>query len=64
MKEKQSKLQGNRFPVLKFLAWKSSDITSASVILIVNTYLSMFCTDFLGISPAAVGTILLVSNLN
>ncbi len=53
----------DRLPFFRFLAWKSSDISSAAAFLIVNTYLMRYCTDFLGMSPAVVGTILLVSNI-
>ena len=42
-KNKQPK--ADRLPLGKFLAWKSSDITSAGVFLIVTTYMSIFCTD-------------------
>ena len=42
--------KADRLPLGKFLAWKSSDITSAGVFLIVTTYMSLFCTDFLGMS--------------
>ena len=52
-----------RLPVGKFFAWKSSDITSAGVFLIISTYLTMFCTDFLAMDPLVVGNIILVSNL-
>lgn len=52
-----------RFPFGKFLAWKSSDITSAGIFLIVGSYMSLFCTDFLGMSPMTVGNIILISNL-
>ena len=52
-----------RFPLGKFLAWKSSDITSAGIFLIVGTYMTMFCTDFLGMKPLVVGNIILISNL-
>ena len=52
-----------RFPIGKFLAWKSSDITSAGIFLIVGTYMSMFCTDFLGMTPLVVGNIILISNI-
>lgn len=51
------------FPFFKFLAFKSSDITSAAGYLIVNTYLTIYCSDFLGLDTAVVGTILLVSNI-
>ncbi len=53
----------NRLPFGKFLAWKSSDITSAGVFLIVTTYMSLFCTDYLGMTPMAVGNIILISNI-
>ncbi|MGN0999196.1 MAG: MFS transporter [Faecousia sp.] len=52
-----------KLPFFKFLAWKSSDVASAASFLIVNTYLMRFCTDFLGMDPAVVGMILLVSNI-
>ena len=52
-----------RLPVGKFFAWKSSDITSAGVFLIISTYLTMFCTDFLAMDPLVVGNIILVSNI-
>ena len=52
-----------RFPLGKFLAWKSSDITAAGIFLIVGTYMTMFCTDFLGMTPLVVGNIILISNL-
>jgi len=53
----------DRLPLGKFLAWKSSDITSAGVFLIITTYLSMFCTDFLGMEPLVVGNMIPVSNI-
>jgi len=53
----------DRLPLGKFLAWKSSDITSAGVFLIVTTYMSLFCTDYLGMTPLAVGNIILISNI-
>ena len=62
-KKKAPTPKEDRLPFFKFLAWKSSDVASAAAFLIVNTYLSMFCTDFLGMDPAVVGIILLVSNI-
>lgn len=61
-KTKAPRLKENRMPFFRFLAWKSSDVTVAATYLIVNTYLTMFCSDFLGLDPAVVGIILLVSN--
>ena len=55
--------KADRLPLGKFLAWKSSDITSAGVFLIVTTYMSLFCTDHLGMSPLVVGNIVLISNV-
>ena len=52
-----------RLPFFKFLAWKSSDVASAAAFLLCTNYLSMYCTDFLGLAPATVGLILLVSNV-
>lgn len=62
-KNKAPRLQENRLPFWKLMAWKTSDITIAATTLIVNTYLTMFCSDFLGMNTAVVGTILLVSNI-
>ena len=53
----------NHLSLFKFLAWKSSDVTSAVAFLIVSSYLTMFCSDFLGMDPAVVGVILLASNI-
>lgn len=61
--EKIQDKQKKRFPLGKFFAWKSSDITSAGIFLIVGTYMTMFCTDFLGMKPLVVGNILLISNI-
>jgi len=55
--------RADRLPLGKFLAWKSSDITSAGVFLIVTTYMSLFCTDYLGMKPLVVGNIILISNV-
>lgn len=53
----------DKLPFFRFLAWKSSDVASAAAFLLCTNYLSMYCTDFLGLTPAVVGTILLVSNI-
>lgn len=62
-KKNQPTLREDRLPLWKLLAWKSSDITTAAGFLIVNNYLMLFCTDFLGMDAAVVGTILLISNI-
>ena len=62
-KQKAAKEKGPRLPVGKFFAWKSPDVSIAANFVIVNGFLTMFCTDFLGMSPAKVGMILLISNI-
>lgn len=52
-----------KFPFGRFLAWKTSDISAAGLNIIITGYLTLYCTDFLGLSGTLVGTILLVSNL-
>lgn len=47
----------------RLMAWKSSDIAVAGLNVIVLTYLSIYCSDTLGISPALVGTILMASKI-
>ena len=43
--------------------WKSRDIAFSAVSIIVLGYLSIFCTDALGMSAATVGTILMISRV-
>lgn len=52
----------DRLPVGKFLAWKARDISIACVTVIM-TYLTIFCTDTLGMPAALVGTLLLTSKI-
>lgn len=59
--EKKSK--GARFPWGRFLAWKTSDISAAGLNIIITGYLTIYCTNYLGLSGTLVGTILLVSNI-
>lgn len=61
--KKTEKVKSPRLGLGRLLAWKSSDVSSAACFVIVNGYLSMFCTNYLGMEPAAVGTILLLSNI-
>ena len=53
----------DRFPWGRFFAWKTSDISAAGMNIIVTTYLTIYCTNYLGLSGTLVGTILLVSNI-
>lgn len=47
----------------RLMAWKSSDIAMAGLNVIVLGYLSIYCSDTLGIAPAVVGTVLMVSKI-
>lgn len=53
----------DKLGVGKLLVYKSSDVAAAGVSAIVLSYLSLYCTDTLGINAAAVGTLLLVSKI-
>lgn len=57
------KKKGDRVGIGTLFLWKSRDIAFSGVSIIVLTYLSIFCTDALGMSAATVGTILLVSRV-
>lgn len=61
--KKKVKDPSQKLGFFRLLAWKSSDVASAACFVIVNGYLSLFCTNYLGMSAATVGTILLVSNI-
>lgn len=57
------KTASKKFPFGRFMAWKTSDISMAGLTIIVTTYLTIYCTNYLGLSGTLVGTILLVSNI-
>ena len=63
MAKEDTTLTKKKFPFGRFMAWKTSDISAAGLNIIVTTYLTVYCTDFLGLDGILVGTILLVSNL-
>jgi probable glucitol transport protein GutA len=52
----------NRLPIGKFFAWKTRDISQAAVAIVMG-FLTLFCTDFLGIEPAVLGTLLMASKI-
>jgi probable glucitol transport protein GutA len=58
----QKALNPDRLPFGKFLAWKMRDI-SVAAITIVCGYLTIFCTDTLGVSPAMLGTLIMASKI-
>ena len=52
-----------RFPIGRFFAWKTSDVSAAGLQIIISGYLMIYCNNYLGLPGTTVGTILLVSNL-
>jgi probable glucitol transport protein GutA len=63
MKERKSKKQDpDRIGLGKIAVWTSRDL-SKSANLIVISYLTLYCTDILALSPILVGTLLLVSRI-
>jgi len=60
--DRERKDKSGRLPVGKFFAWKSRDVSLAAI-TIVMMYLTIFCTDTLGLSSALVGTLLMVSKV-
>lgn len=47
----------------RLMLWKSSDIAAAALNVIVLTYLSVYCSDTLGLDITLVGTILMASKI-
>jgi probable glucitol transport protein GutA len=63
MKMRKEKTENpDRLPVGKFFAWKTRDISIAAV-TIVTGFVTMFCTDFLGMPAALVGTLLFAGRI-
>ncbi len=60
---KNKKENPDKLGLGKLLIYKSSDIAAAGVSAIVLGYLSIYCTDALGINAAVVGGLLLVSKI-
>ncbi|WP_434669194.1 MFS transporter [Lacticaseibacillus rhamnosus] len=50
-----------KFPLGKFFAWKGRDVSLSGLQVIVTSYLLLFCTDVLQLSPAFVGALLMIS---
>ena len=61
-KEKKQR-DPNRLGLGRLLAFKSSDVSQAAVQSIVLGYLTLYCTDTLGINPALIGTLLMASKI-
>lgn len=61
-KEKKQK-NPDKLGLGRLLAFKSSDVAQAGVQAIVLGYLTLYCTDTLGINPAIIGTLLMASKI-
>ena len=53
----------NKLGFGKLLAYKSSDVTAAGISAIVISFLSLYCTDALGMNPMVVGSLLMASKI-
>ncbi len=53
----------NKLGLGRLLAYKSSDVASAAASFVVLQYLSLYCTDTLGLNPAILGTLLMVGKI-
>lgn len=53
----------NALPVGKFFAWKSRDVSLSAINAIILGYMTLFCTDYLGMNAAVVGTLMMVSKV-
>ncbi|WP_238902909.1 MFS transporter [Clostridium sp. YIM B02506] len=64
MVNQKEKIQNNdKLGFGKLLIYKSSDVTAAGISAIVLGYLTLYCTDTLGINPALLGTLLMASKI-
>lgn len=62
-KEKKIKNPDDKLPIGRFLAWRMRDWSSAASFMIINSYLTIYCTDVAGMPPLLVGTLLMVSKI-
>ncbi len=53
----------NKLGLGRLLAYKSSDVAAAAVNFIALQYLTLYCTDTLGLNPAILGTLLMVGKI-
>lgn len=61
--KKSKEVNPDKLSLGKLFAYKSSDVAAAGVSTIVLGYMTLYCTDALGISPIVVGTLLMVSKI-
>lgn len=53
----------NYVPLWRNMAWHTRGISIGCVVVIVTSYLSIYCTDVLGLSPMLVGSLLMASKI-
>ncbi len=53
----------NKLGMGRLLAYKSSDVAAAAVSFVVLQYLTLYCTDTLGLNPAILGTLLMFGKI-
>lgn len=53
----------NYVPLWKNMAWQTRGVSIGCVVVIVTTYLSIYCTNVLGLSPILVGSLLMASKI-
>ena len=59
---KTKKVNPGKIGVFRMFAWQTRLISTGSIIMILG-FLSIYCTDTLGMSPALVGTLLMLSKI-
>ncbi len=53
----------NKLGLGRLLAYKSSDVAAAAVSFVALQYLTLYCTDTLGLNPAILGTLLMAGKI-
>ncbi len=62
-KEKRVKNPDDKLPIGRFLAWRMRDWSVAASFMIINSYLTIYCTDVMQMPPLLVGTLLMFSKI-
>ncbi len=62
-KVKKVKNPDDKLPIGRFLAWRMRDWSVAASFMIINTYLTIYCTDTMKMPPLLVGTLLMFSKV-
>jgi len=62
-KERKIKNPDDRLPIGRFFAWRMRDWSLSASYMIINGYLTIYCTDVIHMPPLLVGTLLMVSKV-